>query len=117
MPLNNAAMVVGANAIRAAAPYGQLHSAAAGASYTSNVTTAPRQPVNWGTPTGAGSFGLASQINFSGGANNGPVYSITLWSANSGGTCYGEFPLTGDSTFSSTGTYSVTAIDLTGTAS
>lgn len=116
MPLNNTAMVVGANAIRGAALYAQLHSAAAGGSYTSNVTTAARQAVTWASPTGAGSFGLASQINFTGGAALGAVYSVTLWSASSGGTCYGEFPLTGDAAFNSSGNYSVTAIDLTGSA-
>jgi hypothetical protein len=109
-------MVVAANAIIGAAQYGQLHSAAAGSSGTSNVTTAARQPISWGTPSGAGSVVLASAISFTGGASSGAVYSVTLWSASTGGTFYGEFPLTGDSTFNSAGGYAVTAIDLVGSA-
>lgn len=117
MALNNAAMVVAANAIRGAAVYGQLHTGAAGSSGTSNLTTAARQAVSWSTATGAGSFGLSTPISFTGGASSGPVFSLTLWSATSGGTFYGEFPLTGDDAFNSGGGYTVTAIDLTGSAS
>lgn len=117
MPLNNTAMVAAANSLRTALAYAQLHSAAAGSSGTSNVTTAARQAVTWAAATGAGSFSLASQINFTGGAANGAVYSVTLWSASTSGTFYGEFPLTGDTAFNSSGNYAVTAIDLTGSAS
>lgn len=116
MPLNNAVMVAAANTIRADALYGQLHSAAAGSSGTSNVTSAARQAITWTTPTGAGSFGLTSQLSFTGGAANGAVYSVTLWSASTSGTFYGEFVLTGDTAFNSSGNYNVTAIDLTGSA-
>lgn len=117
MPFNNAAMVVAANAIQDVALYGQLHSGAAGGSGTSNVTSAAREAITWATPTGLGDFALDAQLEFSGGAANGDVYSITLWSASTSGTYYGEFPLTtGDTAFNSAGEYYVTAIDLTGTA-
>lgn len=117
MPLNNAAMVLAANTLRTNLAYAQLHSAAAGTSGTSNVTTAGRLAVTWAAATGPGTFTLLSALNFTGGAANGPVYSVTLWDASSGGNFYGEFPLTGgDTSFNSSGAYSVTMIDLTGTA-
>lgn len=116
MPWNNPMMVIAANSVRAAALYGQLHTAAAGSSGTSNVATSARQAVTWTTPTGPGSFGLASGLVFTGGAASGPIYSITFWSASSGGTFYGEFPLAGDLAFNAAGTYTVTATDLTGTS-
>lgn len=112
-------MAVGASAISAVMRYGQLHSAAAGASYTSNVTTAARQPITWASPTGAGSFSLSTPIVFAGGGGGNPVYSITLWDSLTGGNCYGEFVFGSgsDSAFNSTGGYTVSAIDLTGSAS
>jgi hypothetical protein len=110
-------MTVGANAIKAVLGYAQLHSAAAGVSYTSNVTSAARQPATWTSPTGLGHFGLGATINFTGGAANGTVYSVTLWSASSGGTCYGEFVMTGLSAFNASGNYPLTKLDLSGTSS
>jgi hypothetical protein len=44
------------------------------------------------------------------------VYSLTLWSAASGGTFGGEFVLTGDTTFNSLGQYTVNSLALTGSA-
>lgn len=81
MTLNNAAMTLAANTLSTNLAYGQLHSAAAGSGGTSNVTSAARQPISWAAATGAGSFSLASQINFTGGAANGAVYSMTFWTA------------------------------------
>lgn len=114
--LSNAAMVLGAAAIKAAATHAQLHSAAAGGSGTSNVTSAARQAVTWGSTTGAGDFSLASSVSFTGGAASGAVYSVTLWSASSGGTFLGEFLLTGDTAFNGAGNYLLTALSLDGSA-
>lgn len=116
MTLNNAAMVAAANTLCTDLAYAQLHSAAAGTSGTSNLTSAARQAVTWNAATGAGTITLASAINFTGGGASNPVYSVTLWSASSGGTFWGEWVLTGDAAFNAAGTYSVTAIDLTGSA-
>jgi hypothetical protein len=109
-------MTIAANAITTAIGYAQLHSGAAGGSGTSNVTTAARQAISWASPTGPGTIALATPIGFTGGAASGPVYSVTLWSASSGGTFFGEFPTTGDTTFSGSGVYSITALDLVGAA-
>lgn len=116
MPLNSTAMLAGAGTIKGLLAYAQLHSAAAGGSYTSNVTSAARQAVTWTTSTGLGSFGLLSQVSFTGGGATNPVYSVTLWSAITAGTCYGEFLLSGDATFNSSGEYALTALDFTGNA-
>lgn len=115
MALNAAAMTVAANSLRTAMAYAQLHSGLAGAAGTTDVTSAPRQPVTWAAVTALGSFSLSAQIAFTGGAPGGTVYSVTLWSASSGGTFYGELPLTGDLIFNGAGGYFVTAIDFTGT--
>lgn len=116
MALSNSAMVLAANALRSNATHAQLHSAAAGAAGTSNVTSASRQAVSWSTATGDGDFGLTAPLNFAGGASGGAVYSVTLWTASTGGTFLGEFVLTGDSSFNAAGEYSVTAIDFDGSA-
>lgn len=120
--LNNAAMGVAATALKGVLLYAQLHSGLAGAAGTSNVTTAARKPVSWGTTSGAGDFGLAAQIDFTGGASNGPIQSVTLWSAITSGTFYGEFIVAATTpgvtpAFNSSGDFSLTSLDLDGSAS
>lgn len=116
--LNNAAMLLAANALKAGLVGAQLHSAAAGGAGTSNLCSSARQAISWGAVSGAGDFGLASQLDFTGGAGSGAVYSVTLWSTSTtGGVFYGEFVLTGAATFNASGEYSVTAINLDGSAS
>lgn len=116
--LSNAAMILAANALRAGLLGAQLHSAAAGSSGTSNLCASSRKSVTWAAATANGDFGLSTQIDFTGGAASGPVYSVTLWSnSSSGGTFYGEFVLTGDVTFNAAGEYSVTVLNLDGSAS
>lgn len=115
--LNNAAMVVGANAIKAVISHAQLHTAAAGGSGTSNVSSAARQAITWSSTTSNGDWGLASTLNFTGGTAGGPIYSITAWSASSSGTFYGEWLMTGDATFDALGQYAVVTLNMDGTAS
>ncbi|MBO0676790.1 hypothetical protein JRC04_04860 [Mycolicibacterium sp. S2-37] len=117
MALSNAAMTLAANALRSGITHAQLHSAVAGGAGTSNVTSAARQAVTWAAASGDGDFGLASALNFTGGAASGAVYSVTLWSASTSGTFYGEFPLTGDNTFNAAGEYTVSSLNLNGSAS
>src|SRR5690349_740658 len=117
MALNNAAMVVAANALRSAITHMQLHSGDPGASGTSNATSAARQAITWSAATADGDFGLASAINFTGVAASGAATYVSLWSASTGGTWYGNFPLTGDATANAAGEYTVTALNLNGSAS
>jgi len=117
MALNNAAMVVAANALQGVLVGMQLHSGDPGAAGTSNTTSAGRQAISWAAPTGAGSFGLASSVAFSGVAANGACTYISLWSTSTtGGTWYGNFQLSGDQTANAAGQYTVTALNLTGSA-
>jgi hypothetical protein len=116
--LNNPAMMIAADAMKAVMRYAQLHWGPAGISGTANASTAARQPIVWTPTTANGDFSLASTLTFAGGAPSGPVYSMTLWPGSSGGaTFYGEFIVSGDPTFSATGLYLVTALNFNGTAS
>lgn len=114
--LNNAAMVVAANALRTAIVKMHLHSADPGASGTSNLTAASAQSVSWASATGAGSFGLASTVAFTGVTANGACQWVSLWDSGET-TWYGNFQLSGDQTANSSGQYNVTSLTLTGSAS
>jgi Zn-dependent oligopeptidase len=116
MALNNPAMVVAANALRAAMTHMQLHSGDPGAAGTANVTSAARQPVTWSAATADGDFGLSASVNFTGVAANGATTYVSLWSAITAGTWYGNFALTGDQTANAAGEYTVTALNLNGSA-
>lgn len=116
MPLNNPAMVLAANALRSAITHMQLHSGDPGAAGTSNTTTAARQPVTWSAAAADGDFGLSAAVNFTGVAANGATTYVSLWSALTAGTWYGNFALTGDATANSAGEYTVTALTLNGSA-
>lgn len=112
--LNDAALVVGANAIDAAITHFQLHSGARGAAGTSNVTSAARVAVN-GTVDGDGDI-TWSNTAFTGVASSGAVAEVSYWSASSGGTYYGGSVLTGDATANAAGEYTVTSVVETSTA-
>lgn len=116
MALANAAMIIAANALRTAITHAALHTGAPGAAGTSNTTTAARQPITWSAATNDGDFGLASALNFTGGAANGAVTYVSLWSAITAGTFYGDYAITGDATFNSAGEYTLTALNLNGSA-
>lgn len=115
MALNNAALGAAGTTLVTDLAYGQLHSAAAGGSGTSNLCSSARQAITWTNTNGT--LTLTTSLAFTGVAANGAVYSITLWSASTAGTFYGEFVLTGDTTANSSGQYTVTALTLTASAS
>ncbi len=114
MALNDAALVIAANAVDTAITHMQLHSGAPGGAGTSNVTTAARQAVN-GTVDADGDISWAS-IAFTGVAANGSVTHVSYWSALTSGTYYGSSALTGDTTANSAGEYTVTSVTETSTA-
>lgn len=114
--LNNAAMVIAANALRSAAVKMHLHSADPGGSGTSNLTAAASQAVTWAAASGSGNFGLASTVAFTGVTANGACQWVSLWDTGET-TWYGNFQLTGDQTANSSGQYNVTTLDLSGSAS
>lgn len=114
MALNDAALIVGANAIKAAITHLSLHTTGAVTS-SANESTAARQPVTW-TTDADGDLSVTS-VAFTGGAANGPVVRVGYWSASSAGTYYGGTLLTGDQSFNAAGAYTVTSVTETSTAS
>ena len=115
MALNTAALQLGGAAIAAGITYLSLHSADPGVAGTSNVTTAARKAATLTSTNG--NIALGSSVAFTGGAANGAVAFVGLWSAATGGTYYGSVALTGDATFNSAGEYTVTALNFNGSAS
>jgi hypothetical protein len=116
--LSDAAMQVGANAIRAALGGAQLHHGDPGSGGAANKSSAPMLAPTWSTVTADGDFGLAASLNFTGGTPGGPCTYMSLWSNTSGsGTWYGNVALTGDTTFDSEGNYTVNAGVFDGSAS
>lgn len=115
MALNDAALVLAANAVDGAITHMQLHSGARGAAGTTNVTSAARVAVN-GTVDGDGDI-TWTNIAFTGVASNGAVAEVSYWSASSGGTYYGGSVLSGDATANSAGEYTVDSVTETSTAS
>lgn len=114
MALNDAALILAANAVDTAITHMSLHTTGAVTSST-NESTAARVAVN-GTVDGDGDI-TWSNVAFTGGAANGPVVRVGYWSASTAGTYYGGALLTGDTTFNSAGAYTVTSVTETSTAS
>jgi hypothetical protein len=108
---------VAANALRSAIVGAKLHTGDPGGSGTSNETSAARQAITWSAATADGDFGLSAALNFTGVAASGAVQYLSLWSTSTtGGTHYGNFALTGDQTANAAGEYTVTALNLNGSA-
>lgn len=113
MALNDAALVVGATAIKNAITHIQLHNGAHGAAYTTNAV---------GTRAGvAGTVDADGDITwspaFTGLAANQAVTHVSYWTALTAGTNYGGAALgAGDTSANAAGEFSVTITE-TGTAS
>lgn len=112
MALNSTALNAMANALAVAAPHLSLHSATPNAS-GSNETTASRQPASWGSAS-SGAIAISGAKAFTGGASNGAVTHVGLWSASSAGTFYGSYAVTGDASFNSAGEYTLDTFTVTG---
>jgi hypothetical protein len=91
------------------ATYLALHSAEPGETGL-NETTATRIAANWGPATG-GRLTLPDRT-FTGGAPNGPVTHLGLWSAPTGGFFYGSGELAGDQVFNANGAYNLDALSV-----
>lgn len=114
MTLNDAALVVAANAVDGVISHFQLHSGARGASGTTNQV-GTRVAVN-GTVDGDGDISWTN-VAFTGLTANQTVAEVSYWSASSGGTYYGGSVLTGDSSANSAGEFTVTSVTESGTSS
>src|ERR1044072_5438134 len=97
--LSDAALVIGATAIRSALAGAQLHTGNPGTGGAANKSSAAMVVPAWTVVTGSGNFGLAAPMVFSGATPNGPITWVSLWSNASGtGVWYGNYQLTGDLT-------------------
>lgn len=114
MALTDATLNSLGNSLATLATHLSLHSADPGTT-GANETTAARQAVTW-TVDADGDLTSGSK-SFTGGAANGAVTHVGLWSAATGGTFRGAFALTGDATFNSAGDYTVTQVTINGTSS
>ena len=114
MALNSAALVAAATAVNTSITFMQLHSAAPNAGYTTNQVGA-RVAVT-GTVSGSGVI-TWSTVAFTGLPASSPVTHISYWSASTGGTNYGGDALTGDLAANASGSYTVSTVTETGSAS
>ena len=112
--LNDAAVVLAANAVDTAITHFQLYSAATNAAGTTNAV-GTRVAVN-GTVDADGDITWANTA-FTGLTANQAVHSVGYWSASSAGTFYGSTVLTGDATANSAGEYTVVSVAENTTAS
>ena len=113
MALNDAALVLAANAVDTAITHLSLHTTGAVTS-SLNESAAARVAVN-GTVDADGDITWTS-VAFTGGAASGPVVRVGYWSALTTGTYYGGALLTGDQAFNAAGEYTVTSVVETGTS-
>jgi hypothetical protein len=111
--LNDAALVVAANAINTSIGWIQAHSAAPNAAYTTNQIGT--RVAATGTVDADGDI-TWSTVAFTGLPASGPVTHISYWSASTGGTNYGGSALTGDLAANASGAYTVSSVTETSTA-
>lgn len=114
MALNDAGLVIAANAVDVAITHMSLHTTGAVTSST-NESAAARVAVN-GSVDADGDITWTT-IAFTGGAASGPVVRVGYWTALTAGTYLGGSLLTGDQTFNAAGEYTVNSVTETGTAS
>jgi hypothetical protein len=112
--LNDAALVLAANAVDTAITHMQLYSAATNGTGTTNAVGS-RVAVN-GTVDADGDITWTNTA-FTGLTASQAVHSVGYFTASTGGTFYGVTVLTGDATANSAGEYTVTSLTETGTAS
>lgn len=114
MPLLDATLDSMADHLAGLITHVSLHTADPGTTGASE-STAARQPVTWGSAAG-GDIAATAALEFTGGTASGPVTHVGFWSAATGGTFHGSQTTTGDSTFSSTGTVTLTALSVLGSS-
>ena len=107
MALNDAALVLAANAVDTAITHFQLHSTNVGGSWGTNAVGA-RVAVN-GTVDADGDISYTN-IDFTGLGANQAIGGVSYWTASSGGTNYGGSAVTGDATANSAGEYRLTSV-------
>lgn len=111
MTLNDAALTVGATAMKNAITHLQLHSS--GTNPAANAVGA--RVAASGSVDGDGDITWTG-VAFTGLTPGQAVASVSYWTAGSGGTNYGIQTLTGDTTANSAGEFTITSLTETGTS-
>jgi hypothetical protein len=114
MALNDAGLVLAANAVDSGITHMQLHSSNTGPTWATNAVGS--RVADNGTVDGDGDITWTS-VAFTGLTANQAIGGVSYWSASSGGTCYGGSSTTGDATANSAGEYTLTSVTENGTAS
>lgn len=112
MALNDAALVLAANAIDGAITHFQLHSSGTDPAQNS---VGSRVAVN-GSVDGDGDITWTS-VDFTGLPASTPVSFVSYWSASTSGTSYGGFVPSGDLAANAAGEYTITTATETSSAS
>ena len=108
MALNDAALVLGANAIDAAITHMQAHSADPGADGV-GFEIGSRTAVNGTVDADAD---ITWSVPFTGLGANATFWGVSYWSASSAGTCYGtQARTTGDTAANAAGAYTYTGAE------
>jgi hypothetical protein len=113
---NNSAMLIAANALRAAILYAQIHFGDPSLTGMANSNSVARVAITWTPVTGNGDLDLASPLVFTGIVPFTPCTWISLWGAAIGGTTYGNFPLTTALIADGGGGYTLNALPIDGSA-
>lgn len=113
MALNDAALVVGATAIKNGITHLQLFSATPNAAGTTNAIGS--RVASTGSVDADGDI-TWSNVAFTGLSANQAVAGVGYWSASTAGTFYGYTALTGDTAANAAGAYTVTSVTETSTA-
>ena len=112
--LNDAAVVLAANAVDTAITHMQLHSTNVGGSWGTNAVGS-RVAVN-GTVDADGDI-TWTNVPFTGLTANQAIGGVSYWSASTAGTNYGGSATSGDATANSAGEYTLTSVTENTTAS
>jgi hypothetical protein len=113
MPLNDAILTIGAQAMEDAIGKVSLHTAQPDGT-GSNLSSAAKQAPTWDTAAN-GDMLLTVDVAFTGGASGGACTHLGFWDT-AGTTWYGYLPLTGDQTFNAAGEYTLQAVTISGSA-
>src|SRR3954465_10902353 len=102
MPLTDATLNLMGTYLTTIGTHLTLHNGDPGTTGTNLVATTARIAAAW-TVDADGDLTLPSSAAFVGAAANAPVSYVGIWSALTGGTFRGGFPLTGDATCNASG--------------
>ena len=115
MALNDNGLNAMGDGLAALVTHASLHTADPGTD-GSNESSASR--VACTISVSAAGVMSVSNLDFTGGASSGSVFSIGFWDASTSGNFYGDQAIeTGDTTFNAAGEYTVTSATITPTSS